>query len=134
MGKINNVVKVIEFSNDDDLYSQIDDLTNTDYQSDELDKPYVVTSINLINEKKALVYLQENLNVLPVHFFYCCNNMVDEIVPSEEPHNEEFMSIQEINLARDLGSIIIEDKEYEIDEVYFSMNAYGTRCVNFYLC
>ena len=133
MGKINNVVKVIEFSNEDDLYSQIDDLTNTDYQSDELDKPYVV-SINLISEKKALVYLQEDLNVLPVHFFYCHNNMVDEIVPSEEPHNEEFMSIQEINLARDLGSIIIEDKEYEIDEVYFSMNAYGTRCVNFYLC
>ena len=133
MGKINNVVKVIEFSNEDDLYSQIDDLTNTDYQSDELDKPYVV-SINLISEKKALVYLQEDLNVLPVHFFYCHNNMVDEIIPSEEPHNEEFMSIQEINLARDLGSIIIEDKEYEIDEVYFSMNAYGTRCVNFYLC
>lgn len=43
MGKINNVVKMIEFSNEDDLYSQIDDLTNTDYQSDELDKPYVVT-------------------------------------------------------------------------------------------
>lgn len=61
MGKINNVVKVIEFSNEDDLYSQIDDLTNTDYQSDDLDKPYVVTSINLINEKKALVYLQEDL-------------------------------------------------------------------------
>ena len=134
MGKINNVVKVIEFSNEDDLYSQIDDLTNTDYQSDELDKPYVVTSINLISETKALVYLQEDLNVLPVHFFYCHNNMVDEIVPSEEPHNEEFMSIQEINLARDLGSIIIEDKEYEIDEVHFSMNAYGTSCVNFYLC
>ena len=134
MGKINNVVKVIEFSNEDDLYSQIDDLTNTDYQSDELDKPYVVTSINLISGKKALVYLQEDLNVLPVHFFYCHNNMVDEIVPSEEPHNEEFMSIQEINLARDLGSIIIEDKEYEIDEAHFSMNAYGTRCVNFYLC
>lgn len=134
MGKINNVVKMIEFSNEDDLYSQIDDLTNTDYQSDELDKPYVVTSINLISEKKALVYLQEDLNVLPVHFFYCHNNMVDEIVPSEEPHNEEFMSIQEINLARDLGSIIIEDKEYEIDEVHFSMNAYGTRCVKFYLC
>lgn len=55
MGKINNVVKMIEFSNEDDLYSQIDDLTNTDYQS-ELDKPYVVTSINLISEKKALVY------------------------------------------------------------------------------
>ena len=133
MGKINNVVKMIEFSNEDDLYSQIDDLTNTDYQS-ELDKPYVVTSINLISEKKALVYLQENLNVLQVHFFYCHNNMVDEIVPSEEPHNEEFMSIQEINLARDLCSIIIEDKEYEIDEVHFSMNVYGTRCVNFYLC
>ena len=124
---------MIEFSNEVDLYSQIDDLTNTDYQS-ELDKPYVVTSINLISEKKALVYLQENLNVLQVHFFYCHNNMVDEIVPSEEPHNEEFMSIQEINLARDLGSIIIEDKEYEIDEVHFSMNVYGTRCVNFYLC
>lgn len=68
MGKINNVVKMIEFSNEGDLYSQIDDLTNTDYQSDELDKPYVVTSINLISEKKALVYLQEDLNVLPVHF------------------------------------------------------------------
>ena len=73
MGKINNVVKMIEFSNEDDLFSQIDDLTNTDYQSDELDKPYVVTSINLIGEKKAMVYLQEDLNVLPVHFFYCKN-------------------------------------------------------------
>ena len=115
MGKINNVVKMIEFSNEDDLYSQVDDLTNTDYQSDELDKPYVA-SINLISGKKALVYLQEDLNVLPVHFFYCHTNMVDEIVPSEEPHTEECMSIQEITLARDLGSIIIEDKEYEIDE------------------
>lgn len=132
MGKINNVVKVIEFSNEDDLYSQIDDLTNTDYQSDELDKPYKVSSINLIHEHKALVYLEEDLNVLPVHFFYCSDG--EEIVPSEEAHNEEFMTIQEIKLICDLGSVTIEGREYDIDDIKYTINAYGTRCVNFYVC
>ena len=79
MGKINNVVRKFKFKDDMDLYMEIDKFLSTDLDRFKVSKPYRVKSINLIDENSALVYMEENLSVLPVHFFYD----LSELVPSE---------------------------------------------------
>ena len=70
MGKINNVVRKINFKDDMDLYIEIDKFLSTDLDRIKVSKPYRVKSINSIDENNALVYMEEDLSVLPVHFFY----------------------------------------------------------------
>ena len=132
MGKINNVVKIIEFKDDMDLYNQIDMYMSTDRERHwRINKPYKVTSINLINEHKALVYLEEDLNVLQVHFFNSSNG--EELLPEDEPHTEEFLTYQEVQLISELGSIKFDDTEYDVEDIKYEINSYGTRCINIYL-
>lgn len=131
MGKINNVVRVIDFNNEIDLYTQIDKLMCTDYDKIwRMDKPYRVQSINLIDEHKALVYLEEDLNVLPVHFFYAAGK---KILPEDEPHTEEYMTYQEIQFINELGSLILDGTEYDVEDIKYEINSFGVRSVNFYI-
>lgn len=132
MGKINNIVKIMEFKDDMDLYSQIDKFMCTDYEKRHwrINKPYKVTNINLIDEHKALVYLEEDLNVLQVHFF---NSDGEELLPEDEPHTEEFLTYQEVQLISELGSIKFDDTEYDVEDIKYEINSYGTRCINIYL-
>ena len=129
MGKINNIVRVVQFEKDTDLYFNIDRLMSSDGERWKVSKPYRVKNINLIDNSHALVYLEEDLSVVQVHFFY---DRV-EIIPEDEPHTEEYLSYDEVNLINELGSVTIEDKEYDVEEIKFSINSYGTRCVNIYL-
>lgn len=129
MGKINNIVRVVQFEKDTDLYFNIDRLMSSDGERWKVSKPYRVKNINLIDNSHALVYLEEDLSVVQVHFFY---DGV-EIIPEDEPHSEEYLSYDEVNLINELGSVTIEDKEYDVEEIKFSINSYGTRCVNIYL-
>lgn len=131
MGKINNVVKIMEFRNDLDLYHQIDKFMCTDYEKHwRISKPYKVTNINLIDENRALVYLEEDLNVLQVHFF---NSDGEELLPQDEPHREEFLTYQEVQLISELGSLKFDDTEYDVEDIKYEINSYGTRCINIYL-
>lgn len=131
MGKINNVVRVIDFNNGMDLYAQIDKLMCTDHDKIwRMDKPYRVQSINLIEDNKALVYLEEDLNVLPVHFF---NAAGEKILPEDEPHTEEYMTYQEIQFINDLGSLILDGTEYDVEDIKYEINSFGVRSVNFYV-
>lgn len=129
MGKINNIVKMIEFRDDLDLYSKLDQWMSSDYDRFNISKPYKVTSINLINENRALVYLEEDLSVVQVHFF--CNG--EEIIPEDEPHSEEFLTYNEIELINELGSVTIEEREYDVEEIKYTINSFGTRSVNIYV-
>lgn len=129
MGKINNVVRKFNFKDDMDLYMEIDKFLSTDLYRIKVSKPYRVKSINSIDENSALVYMEEDLSVLPVHFFYD----LAELIPSEEPHTEEYMTYEEIQLINSLGSVTIEEKTYDVDEIKYSINSYGVRSVDIYL-
>lgn len=131
MGKINNVVKIVDFTDDMDLYNQIDKYMNTDFEKRwRISKPYRIQSINLIDEHRALVYLEEDLNVLQVHFFDSKGN---ELLPEDEPHTEEFLTYEEVQLISDLGSVRFDETDYDVEEIKYEINSFGTRCINIYL-
>lgn len=130
MAKINNIVKVIEFDDDDDLFWKLDRYMSTDRLRIKTSKAYRVRDIKLIDEHKALAYLEEDLDVLQVRFF---NSNGEELLPLDEPHTEEYMTFQELQFISDLGSITFEETEYDIDEIKYEINSYATRCVNIYL-
>lgn len=130
MAKINNIVKVIEFKDENDLFWKLDRYLSTDRSRAKESKAYRVKNIKLIDEHRVMAYLEEDLNILQVRFF---NADGEELLPMDEPHTEEYMTYQELQFISDLGAITIEETEYEIDEIKYEINSYGTRCVNIYL-
>lgn len=130
MAKINNIVKMIEFTDENDLFWKLDRYMSTDRSRAKESKAYRVKDIKLIDEHRAMVYLEEDLNVLQVRFF---NSRGEELLPLDEPHTEEYMTFQELQFISDLGSITFEETEYDIDEIKYEINSYGTRGVNIYL-
>ena len=130
MAKINNIVKLIEFKDENDLFWKLDRYMSTDRSRVKESRPYRVKDIKLIDEYKAFAYLEEDLNILQVRFF---NADGEELLPLDEPHTEEYMTFQELQFISDLGSITFEETEYDIDEIKYEINSYGTRCVSIYL-
>ena len=130
MAKINNIVKMFEFKDENDLFWKLDRYMSTDRQRTKESKAYRVKDIKLIDEHRVMAYLEEDLNVLQVRFF---NSNGEELLPLDEPHTEEYMTFQELQFLSDLGSITFEEMEYEIDEIKYEINSYGTRSVNVYL-
>ena len=43
------------------------------------------------------------------------------------------MTYEEIQLINSLGSVTIEEKTYDVDEIKYSINSYGVRSVDIYL-
>ena len=130
MAKINNIVKMIEFTDENDLVWKLDRYMSTDRSRAKESKAYRVKDIKLIDEHRVMAYLEEDLNILQVRFF---NADGEELLPMDEPHTEEYMTYQELQFISDLGAITFEETEYEIDEIKYEINSYGTRCVNIYL-
>lgn len=130
MAKINNIVKMFEFKDENDLFWKLDRYMSTDRSRVKESRPYRVKDIKLIDEYKAFAYLEEDLSVLQVRFF---NSRGEELLPLDEPHTEEYMTFQELQFVSDLGVITFEETEYEIDEIKYEINSYGTRCVSIYL-
>ena len=130
MAKINNIVKMFEFKDENDLFWKLDRYMSTDRSRTKESKAYRVKDIKLIDEHRVMAYLEEDLNVLQVRFF---NSNGEELFPLDEPHTEEYMTFQELQFLSDLGSITFEEMEYEIDEIKYEINSYGTRSVNVYL-
>lgn len=83
MAKINNIVKVIEFKDENDLFWRLDRYMSTDRSRVKESRPYRVKDIKLIDEYKAFAYLEEDLSVLQVRFF---NADGEELLPLDEPH------------------------------------------------
>lgn len=127
MAKINNIVRLVHFTSENDLYYQIDKEMNTDGEDGCDTRCYRIQNID---EHNALVYLEEDLSVVKVHFF---DVMGKEVKFEELPHTEEYMTYDEISLIRDLGTIQIDDYEYEIDDMKFSIDSYGVHSVNIYI-
>lgn len=128
MAKINNAVRVTEFENEREFYYKIqEDLIS--YIDDPDSRCYKVKNIQMVDKTHALVYFEEDLNVIMVKFFF--NG--EEVIVQEAPVLVPYYSIQEISLINDLGYITINDTEYEIEEVKYMVSEYGVRYAEIYL-
>lgn len=69
MAKVNNVVRIIEFGNESEFYYKVqEDLISYIDESDS--RCYKVKNIQMIDETHALVYFEEDLNIVMVKFFF----------------------------------------------------------------
>lgn len=128
MAKINNAVRVIVFKNEEQFYSKIqDDLIS--YIDNPDARCYKLKNIQMIDETHALVYFEEDLNIIMVKFF----SNGEEVIIQEAPDLVPYYSIQEISLINDLGYITINDMEYEIEEIKYVVSEYGVRYAEIYL-
>ena len=129
MGKICNMVKTIEFASADDLFWQLDELMNTDGEIGEDSRNYHVQNLQLVDKTHALVYFEEDFNVVRVEFIY--NG--DEIYLSESPYMETILSYQEIQFMNETGIVVLEDREYSIEDIKYCIDECGVRYVQIYL-
>lgn len=128
MAKVNNVVRIIEFGNESEFYYKVqDDLISYIDESDS--RCYKVKNIQMIGETHALVYFEEDLNIVMVKFFF--NGK--EVYIQEAPELISYYSIQEISLMNDLGLVTINNTEYDIEEIRYVVNNYGVRHAEIYL-
>lgn len=129
MAKINNVVRIIEFNTESELYCKIQD-NLTSYMDEPDSRCYRLKNIQLIDETHALLYFEEDLDILMVKFFF--NG--EEVIVQESPDQILYYSIHEISLINDLGLVTINEKEYDIEEVKYVIDDYGVRHAEIYLC
>ncbi|MCI8427916.1 MAG: hypothetical protein HFJ03_10400 [Lachnospira sp.] len=128
MAKVNNVVRIIEFGNESEFYYKVqEDLISYIDESDS--RCYKVKNIQMIDETHALVYFEEDLNIVMVKFFF--NGK--ELYVKEAPELISYYSIQEISLMNDLGLITINNTEYDIEEIRYVVDNYGVRHAEIYL-
>lgn len=128
MAKVNNAVRVIEFTNESEFYYRIEnDLVS--YIDEPDARCYKVKNIQMIDETHALVYFEEDLNIIMVKFF----TGGEEVIVQEAPDPVSYYSLQEISLINDLGTITINDREYDIEEIKYVMDIYGVRHADIYL-
>ena len=128
MAKINNVVRIIEFNNEDEFYYQIEnDLTS--YIDGPDSRCYKLKNMQMMDETHALVYFEEDLNIIMVKFFF--NG--EEVIIEEAPDQIPYYSIQEISLINELGVITINEKECDVEEIRYVVDDYGVRYAEIYL-
>ncbi len=127
MAKINNVVRIIEFSNEREFYSKIqEDLIS--YMDEPDSRCYKLKNIQLMDENHAILYFEEDINTIMVRFIYN-----KEVLHMEEAPDEiSYFTIQEISLLNELGMVTIDDTTYDIEEIEYVMNMYGVRHADIY--
>lgn len=124
MAKISNVVRMITFTSEEDLWKSLDKVMQS-YSNDSDRRCYRVKDLKLIDKTHALVYFEEDLESVRVHFFYCDN----EIIPSESPYESLFFSYKEVELMNTLGIVTISDTEYGIEDIKYCIDEFGVRFI-----
>lgn len=128
MAKINNVVRIIEFNNESEFYGKVEnDLIS--YIDEPDSRCYKLKNIQMIDATHALVYFEEDLDSIMVKFF----SNGEEIYVEESPDKIQYYSIPEISLINDIGLIIINDTEYDVEEIKYVVDCYGVRHAEIYL-
>lgn len=128
MAKINNVVRIIEFNNESEFYGKIEnDLIS--YIDEPDSRCYKLKNIQMIDKTHALVYFEEDLDIIMTKFFF--NG--EEIYVEESPDKIQYYSIPEISLINDIGLITINDTEYDVEEIKYVVDDYGVRHAEIYL-
>ena len=128
MAKINNAVRIVEFENEEQFCYKVHvDLTSCIDEPDS--RCYKIKNIQMIDKTHALIYFEEDLNIIMVQFF----SNGEEIIEQGAPDPVSYYSIQEISLINELGYVTINDTEYEIGEVKYVVSEYGVHHADIYL-
>ena len=101
MAKINNIVRLVHFTSENDLYYQIDKEMNTDGEDGGDTRCYRIKDINLIDEENALVYFEEDLSVVKVHFF--------DVMGKEVKFEEKLKKLENIVNELESGEIDLDE-------------------------
>lgn len=128
MAKVNNAVRIVEFETESDLYAQIEnDLISCFNEPDS--RCYKLKNIQILNENHAILYFEEDMNTIMVRFIF--NGEV--LSMDDAPYTIDYFSLQEISLINELGLITIGDTEYEVEEIEYIVDFYGSRHADIYL-
>lgn len=128
MAKVNNAVRIVEFETEDDLYAQMEnDLVSYFNEADS--RCYKLKNIQILNENHAILYFEEDINIIMVRFIYN-----KEVLRMEEAPDEiSYFTIQEISLLNNLGMVTVDDMTYDIEEIEYVVDMYGVRHADIYL-
>ncbi len=128
MAKVNNAVRIVEFKTERDLYAQMEnDLVS--YFNDPDSRCYKLKNFQLLDENHAILYFEEDINTIMVRFIY--NKEVLSL--DDAPYTVDYFSLQEISLINELGLVTIGDTEYEVEEIEYVVDFYGSRHADIYL-
>ncbi|MCI9123894.1 MAG: hypothetical protein HFH35_07430 [Eubacterium sp.] len=127
MAKIDNAVRIVEFESENDLYSQMENDLNT-YFDEEYSKCFKLKNFQLIDKNHAILYFEEDPNIIMSRFMYN-----GEVLDVEDIPGINFFSLQEISLIDSLGVITISDTEYDIEKIEYTVDIYGSRHADIYL-
>lgn len=128
MAKVNNAVRIVEFETESDLYAYMEnDLVSFFDEPDS--RCYKLKNIQVLDKNHAILYFEEDINTIMVRFIHN-----GEVFDMEEALDDiNYFTIQEISLLDNLGTIVIEDTEYDIEEIKYVMDIYGVRHADIYL-
>lgn len=128
MAKVNNAVRIVEFETESNLYAHLEnDLIS--YFDDPDARCYKLKNIQLLDKNHALLYFEEDMNIMMVRFIF--NGEV--LSMDDAPYTIDYFSLQEISLINELGLVTIGDREYEVEEIEYVVDFYGTRHADIYL-
>lgn len=125
--KLENVVKMITFKNEDDMYNQLDQYLLGDMVMD--GKCMRLKSLQLMDESHAIAYLEEDTSVIGVKFVLDG----EELQCKDAPYGRLMLPYQEVQLINELGSVTIEDVVYDVEYIEHHINSRGGRYVEIYL-
>ena len=125
--KLENVVKIITFKNEDDMYNQLDQYLLSDMVMD--GKCMRLKSLQLMDESHAIAYLEEDTSVIGVKFVLDG----EELQCKDAPYGRLMLPYQEVQLINELGSVTIEDVVYDVNYIEYCINSCGGRYVEIYL-
>ena len=125
--KLNNVVRIIGFKDDMDIYNQLDRFLLHHVEKE--NQSLTVKNIQILDDTHALVYMEEDMNTIACKFIL----NYEEISLKNSPFDTLLLPIKEIELMKSLGEVNIEDTLYDIEEVRYSVNSVGGRYVTIYL-
>ena len=128
MAKVNNAVRIVEFETEDDLYAQMEnDLVSYFNEADS--RCYKLKNIQILNENHAILYFEEDINIIMVRFIYN-----KEVLRMEEAPDEiSYFTIQEISLLNNLGMVTVDEMTYDIEEIEYVVDMFGVRHADIYL-
>lgn len=128
MAKVNNAVRIVEFETEDDLYAQMEnDLVSYFNEADS--RCYKLKNIQILNENHAILYFEEDINIIMVRFIY----NKEALRMEEAPDEISYFTIQEISLLNNLGMVTVDDMTYDIEEIEYVVDMYGVRHADIYL-
>lgn len=118
--RMNNVVvRTIEYESDNQLYARLNELM--EYRVETAVQKMRVVSLQVVENGKALAYLEPDRSVLQVRF------LVDgeELRFMDSPSRYSFMTMEEVRMIDQNGELMICDKAYEVQSAVFCVDTAG---------